>query len=277
MVIICAVFLFILGAVFGSFVGAFTWRLRYHKDWVKGRSECEHCHHKLTPLDLIPVISWLSLGGKCRYCKKPIGWTTLLLELCLGAAFTLSFYFLPIAFGSTPAQLVAGQHLWLILLLVIWLVMLVMLAALFVYDAKWHLLPNKIMYPLIAVTLIYTLIASFTVNHMEFMTWLGDTLLAMLPVAGLYGVLWIFSGGRWIGLGDVKLGVVVGLCLDWQLALAVLAISNTIASLSVIPLLITKKLSPNSQIAFGPFLIVVLFAMVLFGNYLYDWLIAAIR
>ncbi len=152
-----------------------------------------------------------------------------------------------------------------------------MLAALFVYDAKWHLLPNKIMYPLIAVTLIYTLIASFTVNHMEFMTWLGDTLLAMLPVAGLYGVLWIFSGGRWIGLGDVKLGVVVGLCLDWQLALAVLAISNTIASLSVIPLLITKKLSPNSQIAFGPFLIVVLFAMVLFGNYLYDWLIAAIR
>lgn len=277
MVIVCAVFLFILGAVFGSFVGAFTWRLKYHKDWVKGRSECEHCHHKLTPLDLIPVISWISLGGRCRYCRKPIGWTTLLLELGLGAAFVVSFYFLPITFGFTPAQLIAGRSAWLIVLLAVWLIMLIMLAALLVYDAKWHLLPNKIMYPLIALALIYTLIASFAINHMAFMTWLGDTLLAMLPVAGLYGVLWLFSGGRWIGLGDVKLGVVVGLCLGWQLALAVLAISNAIASLSVIPLLITKKLKPSSQIAFGPFLIVTLFAMVLFGNYLCDWLETIVR
>ena len=133
------------------------------------------------------------------------------------------------------------------------------------------------MYPLIALALVYTLIASFAINHMAFMSWLGDTLLAMLPVAGLYGVLWLFSGGRWIGLGDVKLGVVVGLCLGGQLALAVLAISNAIASLSVIPLLITKKLKPSSQIAFGPFLIVTLFAMVLFGNYLCDWLETIVR
>lgn len=256
MVIICAIFLFIFGAIFGSFVGAFTWRLHAHKDWVKGRSECEHCHHQLSPLDLIPVISWLSLGGRCRYCRKPIGWTALLLELGLGMAFVLSFYFLPPVFGITAPMLVQGYNLWITAALVVWLAMLVLMTALLVYDAKWHLLPNKIVYPLIGLSLIYSLIVGFAIEHLSFMDYLGNVLLGLLPITGLYGILWLFSRGRWIGLGDVKLGIAIGLCLHWTMGVAVLLLSNVLATLSVIPALIRHKVTANSQIAFGPFLII---------------------
>ncbi|HSD55741.1 MAG TPA: prepilin peptidase, partial [Candidatus Saccharimonadales bacterium] len=64
--------LIVLGLILGSFVNALVWRLRKNKDWVNDRSECTHCHHKLGPLDLIPVLSWVMLAGKCSYCHKKI-------------------------------------------------------------------------------------------------------------------------------------------------------------------------------------------------------------
>ena len=62
----------LFGLVFGSAINAMVWRLKVGKSWVHGRSVCSECVHQLAAKDLVPVFSWLFLGGKCRYCRKPI-------------------------------------------------------------------------------------------------------------------------------------------------------------------------------------------------------------
>src|SRR5690606_23636863 len=99
MVIVVILALIVSGLILGSFVNAFVWRLHEKKDWVGGRSECPHCHHKLAPKDLVPVLSWLSLGGKCRYCHKPIP-DSPLVELAVPVLFVLSYIFWPMGYGN---------------------------------------------------------------------------------------------------------------------------------------------------------------------------------
>ena len=90
---IMPIILFILGLLLGSSIYAFAWRYHEHKDWLRGRSECDYCHHVLSPMDLVPVFSWLTLGGKCRYCHKPLSWQYPLVELATASLFGL-FYFM---------------------------------------------------------------------------------------------------------------------------------------------------------------------------------------
>ncbi len=128
--------LILLGLVLGSFVNALVWRLREGRDWVNDRSECTHCHHKLAPLDLIPVFSWLYLRGKCRYCHKKID-DTPLTELVLPALFIVSYAYWPFALQGIRTFEFA-----------LWLVFLVGFLALAVYDLRWFLLPDKLIFPL---------------------------------------------------------------------------------------------------------------------------------
>src|SRR5581483_4356225 len=130
--IIISAYLAMLGLVFGSFVNALVDRIHAKQSWVKGRSHCDHCNHVLGPLDLIPLISWLSLGGKCRYCKKPISSHNPLIELATGLWFVLSYVFWPYDL-NTSASLV---------FFICWLAASVGLMALLAYDALWMLLPN---------------------------------------------------------------------------------------------------------------------------------------
>ena len=134
-----AVFLGLIGAAMGSFAGAMAWRLHTKRNMVSDRSECEHCHHKLGPLDLMPILSWLMLRGRCRYCKKSIGWLPFMAEVSVAAAFILSFLYWPLGFANWQG----------IALCIVWLAYLVAFAVLIVYDARWMLLPDVIVLPLV--------------------------------------------------------------------------------------------------------------------------------
>ena len=116
--------LVLTGLMFGSFINALVWRLHENKDWVSDRSECPHCHHKLAAQDLVPVFSWLFLGGKCRYCKKPIP-DSPLVELALPGLFVLSYLLWP--------QPLSGVGLYD---LIFWLVFLVGFTALAVWFCR---------------------------------------------------------------------------------------------------------------------------------------------
>lgn len=268
--------LFVLGAIMGSFVGAMTWRMRHHRDWVNGRSECEHCHHQLSVLDLIPILSWLCLRGKCRYCHKPIGWTTFLLETGVGLAFVLSFFFYPWSLGMSSLDLtnitvVYGNKL--IISFAIWLVEVVLMSALSVYDARWKILPNKLVFPLIGVAAVNSLYCELIMPWLDggnlgelAINWLATIGLAMLPIAGVYGLLYLVSKGKWIGFGDVKLGIAIGFMVPWLQGLFVLLGANLLSTIVAIPLLMSKKLKLASEIPFGPYLIVATYLIVLFGR-----------
>lgn len=255
-----AFYLFLFGAIFGSFAGAMVWRLKTGRNIANDRSECEHCHHKLSWLDLIPLISWLYLRGKCRYCRKPIGWTALVLEIGLGVVFAVSYLLWPFQLGTS---LEVGYFL-------LWLVACVMLAILFVYDLRWYLLPDKVIWPLAAVGGALFIIRA-SLNQWGLEQAALEFAFAFIPVSGVYYLLYKVSDGRWVGFGDVKLGIFIGLALGWTGALLALVLANFIGLLVVLPGLLSGKFSRSSEISFGPFLIVATFIAMLAGQGIIGW------
>ncbi len=267
--IVVYIALVLVGACLGSFAGATVWRLRArqlatdkkqkrpvdHKEYTrlkkllghsltKDRSQCLHCGYTLRWYDLIPIFSWLSLKGKCRECRKSIGWFELLIELGMVAFFVLSYAFwpMPLETGFDIAHFI------------LWLAAGVLLGILFAYDFKWFLLPDVVVIALGVVGVAITVMSGFQTGD-----WLGTLWTAIGSIgilSGLYLVLYVASRGRWIGFGDIKLGVGLALLLtDWQLALVALFLANLIGCLVVIPFMVTGKLKRNSHVPFGPLLI----------------------
>jgi leader peptidase (prepilin peptidase)/N-methyltransferase len=250
--------LILLGLIWGSFVNAFVWRLHEGRDWVRGRSECSVCHHQLAPGDLIPVISWLMLGGKCRYCHKPIK-DSPIVELSVPLLFTASYIWWPWALQG------AG-----LLRFILWLIFLVGFVILAVYDLRWKLLPNKIVYPMIGLAVLQ--VALLTLFYSGGVTLLLGAAAGVLIISGGFYALFQVSGGKWIGGGDVKLGVVLGILAGglWQ-ALLLLFIASLSGMLITIPLLLSKKVRPKATIPFGPFLLLASIVIQLFGTVIVRW------
>ncbi|HET7320070.1 MAG TPA: prepilin peptidase [Candidatus Saccharimonadales bacterium] len=251
--------LVVLGLCFGSFVNAFVWRLHERRDWVHERSECVHCHHELAAKDLVPVLSWLWLGGRCRYCHKPISAQYPLVEATTAGLFIVSYAF-------WPYLLLGGQ--WVVFGL--WLIILTGLLALFVYDLRWMLLPNKLVFPLTVLALVMQ--AALLATDWKGLAQALTVTLAVAIGGGIFYILFQVSDGKWIGGGDVKLGFLLGLLAGTPAkSLLVIFLAALVGSVVSLPLLANKKLGRKSSIPFGPFLIIGGIITVLFGNHIIDW------
>ncbi len=227
---------------------------------VHGRSMCVNCRHALAWYDLLPVFSWLSLRGKCRYCRKPISWQYPLVELLTAALFILSYIFWP------NSQLITHNSL----LFALWLIFLTCFMALAVYDLRWMLLPNRIVGPLIVLAAVQLIIRSYGSSH-ALQTLVGG-LWGVVCVAGLFYVLFIVSRERWIGGGDVKLGVVLGLLAGGPLnAFLLIFLASLLGSVAGIPLMLAKKSGRSTRLPFGPFLIAATIIVYLFGVAITGW------
>lgn len=272
--------LILTGLCLGSYAGASMWRLRARQlaqDKVVGepissdeysrlnkltkasffndRSQCLNCSYKLKWYDLIPLISWLSLRGKCRKCHKPIGKLEPLIELGVALFFVISYTF-------WPYQLVDAIE---VARLIIWLISGVGLATLFAYDAKWFLLPDSLNYKIVGLGILNSILIIF--SSQDKFSVLLNIMGSVLVLSGIYWALYGISRGKWIGFGDVKLGLGLALLLaDWKLAFIALFSANLIGCLVVIPSLITGKLKRNSHVPFGPLLIAGFVVAGLVGN-----------
>lgn len=123
-------------------------------------------------------------------------------------------------------------------------------------DIRYKKLPNIFMIALIVLSLIFTILTEMVIEQKSYSIILSSHFLALLPVTGLYLIIYVVSRGRLVGLGDVKLGIPIAILLPWQGAIVVLVLANLMAFAVIIPLLITKKIKSNTKIPFGPFLIV---------------------
>lgn len=264
--------LVVLGLAFGSFVNAFVWRWRqqasasYKKNEndndysiIRGRSMCPDCRHELSAADLLPLLSWLWLRGRCRYCHKPISWQYPLVELVTAALFVLSYAFWPVELAGAEVAVFA-----------LWLAALVGLVALAVYDIRWQLLPNRIVLGvgMLAATGAIIRIAAAD-NPFEVLV---NVILGAAVGGGVFYILFQASKGKWIGGGDVKLGFALGLLAATPgrsfLLIFLAAFLGTAASL---PLLANRRLSKKSTIPFGPFLIIATIIVVLYGQDIISW------
>ena len=262
--------LILVGLCLGSFAGASVWRLRARQlklDKAEGekidegeykrlrkltqskvsndRSRCLYCSYTLEWYDLIPLVSWLSLKGRCRSCHHPIGRFEPLIELSVALFFVVSYLY-------WPYQLVSALD---ITHLVIWLVSGVGLAILFAYDEKWFLLPDKVNFTVIGFGILNVIVVLLQTNSV--VASLYSLAGSIVILSGVYFFLYLISKGRWIGFGDIKLGLGLALLLaDWRLAFIALFAANLIGTLIVIPGMISGKLSRQSHVPFGPLLIV---------------------
>lgn len=249
-----------LGLIFGSFINALTDRIQAKKDWVKARSQCDRCNHTLAAMDLVPLFSWLGLKGKCRYCKKPISIQNPIVELSLAIVFIASYYFWP---GS-----VIGSGQWL--LFITWLLSAVGLMALLVYDLRFMLLPNKLIYPTLAVAtsgrLVYLIL--YQPNRLHgLLMWLTSVAVA----SGVFLAIFVLSKGKWIGYGDVRLGLVTGTVLaDPQLSFFMVFVASILGTIFVLPALLSGNKTLSAKVAYGPFLIIATFLVLLFGHSLVE-------
>jgi prepilin signal peptidase PulO-like enzyme (type II secretory pathway) len=257
----------------GSFVNALTYRLhqqgageveppkrkRVSRDYsiVKGRSMCPHCKHELSVLDLIPVVSYVLLRGRCRYCHKRIP-DTPLPELIMPALFVVSYLVWPASFEPLG-----------VFNFVCWLYVLVIFLALVIYDLKWMLLPNRLVYPSILVVALQVLVNTAATRDWHV---LAGAALGALVGGGVFYAIYMLSKGKWIGGGDVKLGVLFGLLAGGPLlSFLVIFLASILGTLLCLPLLLTGKLSKNRQIPFGPLLIVGTVIVYLFGAAILGW------
>jgi len=270
--------LVVLGLSFGSFVNALTWRLheqegllqkksgRDKKAMLKklsilqGRSMCPSCKHELAAKDLIPVASWVFLRGKCRYCGRPISRQYPSVELIVAALFIISYLLWP-----------AGMHGLGLVQFCFWLAFLVGFAALAVYDLKWFLLPDKIVFPLVGLAIVELLVALIFFHTGWQALW--ASVWGVLIASGIFFVLYQVSDGTWIGGGDVKLGLVLGILVGGPLrSLLLLFVASLLGTLVSLPLLMLGKAGRKTLIPFGPFLIAAAIIIALFGGHFVDWL-----
>jgi prepilin signal peptidase PulO-like enzyme (type II secretory pathway) len=272
------VILAVLGLSAGSFVNALVWRLHEQSkksrqktvgsrqgtvnlSILNGRSVCPNCGHTLAWYDLIPVLSWLALRGQCRYCHKPISPQYPLVELIAAVVFVSSYLFWPVTVHLNGQWLLLGA----------WLVTSVGLLALAVYDLRWLLLPNKIIYSslLVAVAGRAAYIAAYAPRKWHaLLLWAFSVVVA----SGVFFILFMVSKGKWIGYGDVRLGLITGTLLaDPEKALAMLFVASLIGTLVIIPALSQGSKTLTSKLPYGPFLITATAVMVLFGDSLLSW------
>jgi leader peptidase (prepilin peptidase)/N-methyltransferase len=277
--IFTVIILTVFGLMLGSFAGATVWRIRAYqlsddksageeydkKEYVKllpltkssvrtDRSRCLHCEHPLAWYDLLPLVSWIGLRGKCRYCRAKIGWFEPLMEIGLALFFVVSYLAWPVPLDSVMDAFS----------FILWLIAGILLIILFAYDLKWFLLPDVIVFPLIAVGVIMTGAKVATASNVTGL--LIDVAVSVTILSGLYYVLHKVSKGQWIGFGDVKLGLGLGLLLaDWHLAFIALFAANLLGCLIVIPGMLAGKLTRTSRVPFGPLLIAGAVIAMLYG------------
>lgn len=227
------VIIFILGLIIGSFINAMVWRLHNGQSITRGRSMCPNCQHRLGALDLIPVISWLSLRGKCRYCSKPYGIHYVVVELLTAFLFGLSYIALP-SLGLVVFS--------------IWLAVLSMLLIMALYDAQWYILPNVVMHPALCLAFVYYVL------RFEPAVALLQLFIAIIAASVFY-MLWRLSAGKLMGDADSKLVLLMGFILPANLLLVALATAFMLGGVGAAYLLYGRRKTLGDHMPFGPYLI----------------------
>ncbi len=240
----------IFGLLFGSFCNVLIYRVPRGEEFVKTPSHCTACGHRLSWYELIPVVSYAALGGRCKSCKAGISAIYPVVE-CVNA---LLWVACALRFSLTW-EILVGFCLSTALL------------ALSVIDWRTQEIPNGFPIFLLAVGVVYNVYAALSGKGVLLEKAIGF-FAASVPLF-LIGVL--SKGG--MGGGDVKLMAVCGLLLGWKNILLALGLAAVIGTLVMLPLHIIRRKKRDDPIPFGPFLAAGCWVAFLYGNTIFHfWL-----
>lgn len=220
------VLLFILGLAFGSFLNVIILRVN-SGETLWGRSRCFSCLHKLEWRDLIPVISYINIGGRCRHCGSGISLQYPIVELLTGVIFVSTAYLI---FGA-PRFIFAAAFFTVLL-------------AISVYDIRHKIIPDQFSLALLAVAAGFEVTSPFA--------W--SDIFSALGAFAFFALLWLISRGRWMGFGDAKIAFSIGLFLGYPGVLIALTLAFWIGAIFGIGMLLAGVYGRKTEVPFAPFL-----------------------
>lgn len=238
--------MFVAGLVVGSFLNVCIHRLPRGESVVWPPSRCPDCRARLRFLDLVPVLGWLALRGRCRYCGVSVSPRYALVELLTGLAFAGTY----LAVGPDP------------LLLAKYLLFIALLIAVTFTDLEHMLIPNRLIIVGLAGGLVF---APFVPEP-----GLVSALIGLAAAGGVLLLLAVVSRGG-MGGGDVKLAAVIGLFLGWQSALLALFLAALAGSIVGIGLRLGGALHRGEPMPFGPFIAVGAVTALFWGAAILEW------
>jgi leader peptidase (prepilin peptidase) / N-methyltransferase len=242
---IFVIIVFLYGLLLGSFYNVVGLRVPLKQSIVKPRSHCPYCQHTLSPFELIPVVSYLLQGGKCRRCKAPVSPLYPAVELMTGLLFVL-------------APLVMG---WTFELAIAWTLISLMVIV-FVSDIKYMIIPDKVL-------LVFAVIFLLERIFIPLSPWWDS---AAGAAAGFFLLLFIAvvsKGG--MGGGDIKLFAVIGLALGIKTVLLTFFLATLFGAFFGIAGLLTGKIEKGKPIPFGPYIALGCLTAYFWGDRLLHW------
>ncbi len=251
--------IFILGLILGSFLNSWIWRTRENiRIIAQNRSICVHCHRQLSWWENIPIFSYLKLGGKCRTCKRPIPWRYPLVEF----------------FTAIVLVWIAWYHIRYLPTFELWrwlrdVFFVTFLIVIFVYDSLYQEVLLRIVWP--------GLIIAFIINYFALGYSANSMLLAAAVAGGFFLFQYVVSHGTWIGGGDVRLGLMMGVWLGWPNILVALACAYFLGAIFAVGLLVSKRAGSKTAIPFGTFLAIGTFCAVYFGTAIVNWYLGLLQ
>ncbi len=241
--IITLTIVFIVGLCVGSFLNVVIYRWGSEEtptQSLMGRSFCPNCRHQLSWLDNIPLLSFLLLRGRCRYCKKSISPFYPVVELTTAIVFVIIiFNFLGALFLTLYSIFFASAFI-----------------VLFFSDLRFGILPDKITYPAIIISVIYRVIYHFSTMPVD--------IAAATIAATIFWLIIKLTKERGMGYGDVKLALLMGLVLGWPKILYSLWFGFILGGIFSAGLLLLKRKKFGETIPLGPFLILGLILSLIF-------------
>jgi len=206
--ILIYVFIFIFGLCLGSFINALVYRL-YEEIPLggKARSICPKCKKQLRWQDNIPLLSFVFLLGKCHFCQEKISWQYPAVELITGGLFLLSLLLTMEQWNN--GAMISLFHCFIVLYQ--WFIVSVLIT-IFLFDLKYSLIPDIISLPAIVVVFaakILFLSPQFSIFNFQFLCF------SAIIGGSWFALQYFLSKGRWVGGGDIRLGILMGLILPW--------------------------------------------------------------
>lgn len=262
---------FIIGTILGSFIKTLADRSLEEKS-LNGRSRCPNCKHKLSVVDLIPLVSFIFLQGRCRYCHKSISWQYPIIEIVMGALVAYLFW------QNAPAVLYFSvtNSWWVLGLQLLFKIFLISaLVTLAITDLKQMLIPDRIVLPAIFITLIYLLILggynSIAISYPGAIQSLTPYLLSAVSIWLFFMAIILVTRGRGMGGGDSKLGALIGLSLGFPLSLLAIMLAFFLGAGVALILVATGKRHFGQTLPFGPFLVAGTLIALFWGSTILDW------
>lgn len=245
------ILIFIYGLLIGSFLNVVIYRIPREENIAWPGSHCPGCGHGLKWYDNIPLLSYLILRGRCRYCKEEISLQYPLVEALNGIIYVLLYiFFYQVKLDFVFLALISST-----------------LLAILVIDLKEQLIPDV----LVVIVLISSIIHKALLHFLEGIPFpLTDSLLGLIIAGGLFLLIVFFSRGG-MGGGDVTLIGALGFVLGLKGILTVIFLSFVLGSVISIFLLAARIKSRKDPIPFGPFIVISFYITLFFGDNILNW------